>query len=295
MASDPKFSGSIVALVTPMHADGSIDWDVLSTLVDWHVESGTNAIVAVGTTGESPTLGFAEHRKFIARTIELAAGRIQVIAGTGANSTAEAIELTVQACDDGADACLSVVPYYNKPPQEGMARHFEAIADKATRPLIVYNVPGRTVADLADETLARLAKHPMIVGVKDATGDIGRLKNQQKMIDRDDFSYLSGDDSSSLEYILAGGHGVISVTANIAPRMFSGMVQKARENDREEAQKAMDDLTPFNSLQAIEANPIPVKWAMHQAGRIGPGIRLPLVELSSAHHEAVKAAAQGLQ
>lgn len=295
MAPDREISGSIVALVTPMDADGSIDWDCLASLVDWHAESGTSAIVAVGTTGESPTLGFEEHRKFTAKTIELADGRLPVIAGTGANSTAEAVKLTRDACADGADACLSVVPYYNKPPQEGLARHFEAIADSSERPVFVYNVPGRTVADLADETLARLAEHRMIAGVKDATGDIGRLRNQKSLIGRDGFIYLSGDDSSSLDYILAGGHGVISVTANVAPRMFAGMVEKARAGDADGARADFEALAGFNSLQAVEANPIPVKWALSHAGRIGPGIRLPLVELTERHRAGVAAATEGLQ
>ena len=283
-----------MALVSPMLADGSIDWKSLSSLVDWHVDSGTDGIVAVGTTGESPTLDFTEHRRFIAKVIELVDGRIQVIAGTGANSTVEAIELTRNACDDGANACLSVVPYYNKPPQEGLARHFETVADNSDKPIIVYNVPGRTITDLADDTLARLSEHPMIIGVKDATGEIDRLRNQKSMIDREGFSYLSGDDSSSLDYILSGGHGVISVTANIAPRMFGEMVSKARAGDEPGAREILEAISAFNSMQAVEANPIPVKWALHKAGKIGSGIRLPLVELSSNHHEAVGESIKGL-
>ena len=295
MPSTHIFSGSIVALVTPMQEDGSIDWNCLGKLIEWHIESGTNAIVAVGTTGESPTLDFDEHRKFTAKVIELSDGRITVIAGTGANSTKEAIELTRNACADGADGCLSVVPYYNKPPQEGLARHFEAVADESNKPIIVYNVPGRTIADLSDATLARLAKHPMICGVKDATGNIDRLKNQMSMIDSEGFCYLSGDDPSALDYMLAGGHGVISVAANIAPKMFSEMVFFARDGKKDEAQKLMDALSAFIALEAIDANPIPVKWAMHKAGKIGPGIRLPLVPLSESHQDAVAKSIEGIQ
>lgn len=288
------FKGSFVALVTPMAADGSIEWDRLDELVDWHVESGTHGIVAVGTTGESPTLSMVEHLEVVARTVARAAGRTVVIAGTGANSTAEAIELTKGAAAAGADACLSVVPYYNKPPQHGLKGHFGAIADEASVPVILYNVPSRTVVDLADDTLAELAQHPRIVGVKDATGDLDRLKAQQEMIADPEFSYLSGDDATACAYVLAGGHGVISVTANVAPQQTAKLVASALANDRDAALAEDAKLQPFCAAQGVEANPIPVKWALGATGRIGPGIRSPLAPLSKQLRPQVEAAAAGL-
>lgn len=295
MAAGNPFGGSIVALVTPMHEDGAIDWECLERLVEWHVEAKTAGIAAAGTTGESPTLSFAEHRRLIAKTVELAAGRIPVIAGTGANSTTEAIDLTRSACDDGADACLSVVPYYNKPSQDGLLRHFTAIADASSKPVILYNVPGRTITDLADNTLLLLSEHERIAGVKDATGDVNRLRIQQKLISRADFRYLSGDDGTACEYMLAGGHGVISVTANVAPALCARLAAAAAANDAEQASETYDRLLAFNRLQACEANPIPVKWALHHLNKTGPGIRLPLTPLRQKHRKGVALSVQGFE
>ena len=288
-----KLSGSIVAIVTPMHADGSIDWENLSSLVDWHIQSGTDGIVTVGTTGESPTLSTLEHQQVIAKVIELVAGRIPVIAGTGSNSTAEAKELTVQACTDGADACLSVVPYYNKPTQDGLLRHFNAIADVATKPLVLYNVPARTITDLANDTVIKLSAHPQICGLKDATGNIARLKDLRARLEGD-FIWLSGDDVTAREYVIAGGHGVISITANIAPRMMHDMIAAATTGDAALASEIDQQLAAFNNLQSVEANPIPIKWALAQAKRINAGIRLPLAELSPTYHKQIHTAVEHL-
>ena len=293
MATGPLFTGSIVALVTPMLEDGTLDWDTLAQLVEWHISSQTDGIVAAGTTGESPTLDMAEHQRFIATTVKLVAGRIPVIAGTGSNNTIEAVELTRQACIDGADACLSVVPYYNKPPQEGLARHFEAVANAASKPIILYNVPSRTVADLDNDTVVSLAEHPRITGLKDASGDLGRLDDLRNRI-TEDFSFLSGDDSSACAYVKAGGHGVISVTANIAPQMTHNMITAAAAGDATTADTINTQLEAFNTVQGIQANPIPVKWALARSGRISPGIRLPLVPLAAAHQETVTAASSQL-
>lgn len=291
--SSPQFSGSIVALVTPMHPDGAIDWESLAQLVAWHIDAGTRAIVAVGTTGESPTLTMAEHTAVIAKVIEYAAGKIPVIAGTGANSTAEAIELTVQACTDGAAACLVVVPYYNKPTQQGLYEHFVAVADAATKPVIVYNVPSRTITDLADTTLARLAAHDNILGIKDATGDLARLAWQQANINRPDFCYLSGDDATCAAYVAGGGHGVISVTSNVAPKIMATMIAATASSDPQ-ATELNAQVAPFHQVQGLESNPIPVKWALHKQGRIGTGIRLPLTPLAAEYHEQVQAALTNL-
>lgn len=295
MSSAPRFSGSIVALVTPMEADGAIDWDCLGQLIEWHVAAKTAAIAIAGTTGESPALSFEEHRELIARTVKLVDKRMPVLAGTGANSTVEAIALTRDACEDGVDACLSVVPYYNKPTQKGLRRHFTAIADAASKPVILYNVPGRTVVDLADNTVLQLSEHKMIAGIKDATGDINRLRIQLKLLQREDFCYLSGDDSTACEYMLAGGHGMISVTANIAPAMCSRMATAARAEDRDGAVAIDDRLMGFNQLQGCESNPIPIKWALREQGKIGPGIRLPLTELHAKYHQGLRLAIQGLE
>lgn len=293
MKKQPQFAGSIVALVTPMHPNGEIDWEALQQLIDWHIEAGSDGIVAVGTTGESPTLDMDEHAKVIADIIKHSAGRIPVIAGTGGNSTAEAIQLTQQACADGADACLSVVPYYNKPTQQGLIEHFTAIADVASKPILLYNVPTRTITDLADTTVAELAQHSRIGGVKDATGNLARLKWQLANIDVEDFCFLSGDDSTCRSYVTAGGHGTISVTANVAPKMMHDMIAAARTGA---AQAATIDaeLADFHQVQGVVANPMPVKWALHDTGRIGAGIRLPLTPLPAAHHASVRAAVSKL-
>ncbi len=273
--------GSIVAMVTPMREDGSVDWERLSGLVNWHVEQGTHGIVAVGTTGESATLGFEEHDSVVREIVAVADKRIPVIAGTGANSTEEAIRLTRDAKRDGADACLLVTPYYNKPPQEGLYQHFLAVARAVDIPQILYNVPGRTACDLLPETVERLAKVPNIVGIKEATGNLERAREIRERCG-DDFLIYSGDDATALELILAGGDGDISVTANVAPAKMAAMCQAAVDGDVDRARALNAELEPLHRDLFLEANPIPVKWALYEMGLIDSGIRLPLVHLSEA-------------
>ncbi len=281
-------TGSIVALVTPMDRTGNIDWDCLNRLVDFHLEEGTHAIVAVGTSGESPTLEFdSEHLEVIRRIVKRVNGRIPVIAGTGANSTREAIAWTKAAKEVGADACLLVVPYYNKPTQEGLYQHFKAIAEAVDIPQILYNVPGRTVCDMQAETVVRLSQIPNIVGIKDATGDIERGRALLKQVSKD-FAVYSGDDAIALDLIVAGGKGNISVTANVAPRAMSELCIAALAGDIVKAQEIDASLAELNKALFVEANPIPVKWALHEMGLIPEGIRLPLTVLSERYHEQVR-------
>ena len=260
-------TGSLVAIVTPMRADGSIDMPRFKDLIDWHVQEGTDGIVVVGTTGESPTVDFDEHKELIRVAVEHARGRIPVIAGTGGNSTAEAIELTESAKRAGAIACLSVVPYYNKPTQEGLYRHFRTIAEKVDLPMIVYNVPGRTVADLQNDTVLRLAQVQGIIGIKDATANIERGSDLIKRAPRD-FAIYSGEDSTALALILLGGHGVISVTANVAPKLMHQLCAAALVGDVKKAREINLRLLPLHQRLFVEANPIPVKWALAEMGRI---------------------------
>jgi 4-hydroxy-tetrahydrodipicolinate synthase len=285
-------TGSLVAIATPMRAGGALDLDALRALIDWHVAEGTAGIVVVGTTGESPTVDVDEHQRLIETTVDHVAGRIAVIAGTGANSTAEALALTRFAKEAGADSCLSVVPYYNKPTQEGLYRHFAAIAEIGL-PVILYNVPGRTVADLANETVVRLAKVPGIIGLKDATADLGRgseLLRALAQAGRRDFVVYSGDDIAALPLMLIGGHGVISVTANVAPRLMSQMCRAALSGDMATAREINDRLLPLHRRLFVEPNPIPVKWALAEMGRIANVLRLPLVPLSPPFHDTIRAA-----
>ncbi|THF64212.1 4-hydroxy-tetrahydrodipicolinate synthase [Pseudothauera rhizosphaerae] len=282
-------TGSIVAIVTPMYEDGSLDFPRLKSLVDFHVAEGTDGIVIVGTTGESPTVDVDEHCELIKAAVEYAAGRIPVIAGTGANSTAEAIELARFAADAGASAHLSVVPYYNKPGQEGLYRHFRAIAEAVELPLILYNVPGRTVADLANDTTLRLAEIPNVVGIKDATGSIDRACDLVARAPAG-FALYSGDDMTAACFILLGGHGTISVTANVAPRAMHEMCAAALEGDARRTREINARLVGLHRDLFCEANPIPVKWAVEQMGLIGSGIRLPLTPLVQGLHERVRAA-----
>lgn len=279
-------TGSMVALVTPMTAQGAVDWPALERLVEWHIAEGTRAIVAVGTTGESPTLSVDEHCEVIRRIVEHVAARVPVIAGTGANSTREAIVLTEAAKDIGADACLLVTPYYNKPSQEGMYQHFKAIAEAVAIPQILYNVPGRTACDISNETVERLAGISNIVGIKDATGDVARGR---ALIERvgDRLAVYSGDDLTALDLILAGGKGDISVTANVAPRLMAEMCEAALAGDEVRARACNEPLIPLHKNLFLEANPIPVKWALHAMGRIDSGIRLPLTPLAERYHGAV--------
>lgn len=282
-------TGSIPALVTPMHDDCSLDLPGLRKLLDWHIAEGSEAFVVVATTGESPTVDVEEHCLLIKTAVEHVAGRVPVIAGTGANSTKEAIELGEFARQAGATAHLSVVPYYNKPTQEGMYRHFKAIAEAVDLPLILYNVPGRTVADLSNETALRLASVPRIVGIKDATGNIERGSDLLKHAPAG-FSVYSGDDASALALMLLGAQGSISVTANVAPALMRRMCRAALDGDVATAHALNKTLLALHRDLFVEANPIPVKWAMQQMGLIKGGIRLPLTPLTSDFHERVRAA-----
>ena len=283
------FHGSMVALVTPMHEDGAIDTAALRRLIDFHVDNGTTAIVAVGTTGESATLDMDEHCEVIRLCVDYTAGRVPVIAGTGANSTTEAIELTRCAEQAGADACLLVTPYYNKPTQEGLYLHHKAVAEAVPIPQILYNVPGRTACDMLPATAARLAGIPNIVGIKEATGNMDRAR---EIIDLcgEKLDVYSGDDATALDLLLLGGKGVISVTTNVAPRAMQDMCAHARAGDATGARAINDRLMGLHKHLFVESNPIPVKWALQQMGLIERGIRLPLTWLSSAHHETVRQA-----
>ena len=285
-------SGSIVAIVTPMTADGALDLPRLRGLIDWHVAEGTSGIVIVGTTGESPTVDVDEHERLISAAVEYASGRVPVIAGAGGNSTKEAIELTRFAKKAGADYALSVVPYYNKPPQEGLYRHFKAIAEATDIPVILYNVPSRTVADLQNETVLRLAELDHIVGIKESTSNIERVTELMAQMPRD-FLVFSGNDDAALAYMLLGAHGVISVTANVAPRLMAGMCAAARGGDTRRAVEINNRLLPLHKNLFLEANPIPVKWALQRMGRIAEGIRLPLTPFASRYHEPLAAALKG--
>ncbi len=285
------FQGSMVALVTPMVDDGTVDYASLRSLVEWHVQEGTDAIVAVGTTGESATLDETEHCEVIKQVVQYVDGRIPVIAGTGANSTREAIELSRCAQQVGADACLLVTPYYNKPTQEGLYQHYKLIAESVDIPQILYNVPGRTACDMLPETIGRLAKVDNIVGVKEATGDLSRL-DQIRALTGDDFAILSGDDETGTAFMLRGGNGVISVTNNIAPAAMSNMCKAALAGDIDAAEEIDQRLRGLHKDLFVESNPIPVKWALQRMGKIPSGIRLPMTTLDSQFHTAVEAAIQ---
>lgn len=282
-------TGSIVALVTPMHDDGSVDYPALRRLIDWHVAEGTACIGVVGTTGESPTVSVEEQCEVIRVAVEHGAGRVPIMAGAGANSTAEALELTRFAKKVGADCTLQVVPYYNKPTQEGIYRHFRAIAEGVDLPVILYNVPGRTVADMQHDTVLRLTQVPGIVGIKEASGNIDRAAWLIKQAPRG-FSIYSGDDLTAIALMLLGGHGNVSVTANVAPRAMAELCAAAMAGDAKRAAAIHLKLLALHKALFVEANPIPVKWALARMGRTGPALRLPLVALSSEHHAALEAA-----
>ena len=281
--------GSIVALVTPMHEDGRVDYDTLRALIDWHIAEGTNCIGVVGTTGESPTVTVEEQAEIIRVAVEHAKGRVPVMAGAGANSTAEAIELSRHAKKVGADCTLQVVPYYNKPTQEGQYQHFRAIAEAVDIPVVLYNVPGRTVADMQHETVLRLAQVPGIVGIKEATGNIDRAAWLIKQAPKG-FSVYSGDDPTAVALMLLGGHGNVSVTANVAPKAMRELCRAAIAGDAKRAAELHLQLLSLHKLLFVESNPIPVKWALARMGKIGPTLRLPLVPLSTPHHAALEQA-----
>lgn len=281
------FSGSIVALVTPFKENGSIDFDQLEKLVEFHIEQGTDGIVAVGTTGESTTLSMDEHVQVVKKIVELTAGRIPIIGGNGSNSTSEAIELTERLSDTGISAMLCVTPYYNKPPQRGLIAHFKAVAAATDIPQILYNVPGRTQCDLLPETVAILSREKNIIGIKEATGNLSRLSEIKALCD-DDFILLSGDDGTGMEFMLQGGDGVISVTNNVAPKLMSEMCRFALSNNREQATLINNKLQALNDNLFVEANPIPVKWCVQKMSAIKNGsLRLPLVELDSQYHDVL--------
>jgi len=282
-------TGSLVAIVTPMLEDGRIDFARFKSLIDWHIAEGTSAIVVVGTTGESPTVDFNEHKELIRVAVEHSNGRLPIIAGTGGNSTAEAIELSASAAQHGATASLSVVPYYNKPTQEGLYQHFRRIAETVNLPMILYNVPSRTVADMANETVLRLAQVPGVIGIKDATSNMERGTDLIKRAPRN-FAIYSGDDAAALPLMALGGHGVISVTANVAPRMMAEMCSAALVGDMKKARELNLRLIGLHQKLFVETSPAPVKWAMAQMGLIEPGLRLPMVPLTERSHELVREA-----
>ena len=282
--------GSIVAIVTPMFEDGSVDWKGLEKLVEWHIAQGTNSIVAVGTTGEASTLSMAEHTQVIKEIIRVANKRIPVIAGTGANSTREAIELTKEAKELGADAALLVTPYYNKPTQEGLYQHYKAIAEAVDLPQILYNVPGRTGVDMLNETIIRVADIPQIVGIKDATGDVPRGKELIDGLQGKNMTVYSGDDATAYQLICLGAHGNISVTANIIPQQMSQICAAALAGHAEQAEALNNQVANLHNILFCESNPIPVKWALHEMGLIGNGIRLPLTPLAEQYRTPLREA-----
>jgi 4-hydroxy-tetrahydrodipicolinate synthase len=283
------FKGSLVALVTPFDGNNRVDYESLKRLIDFHVEQGSDGLVIAGTTGESATLARSEHIELIGRSVELADGRLPIIAGTGSNSTAQTIDLSRAVADTGIDAYLIVVPYYNKPVQEGLYQHFTLIAEAVSKPVMMYNVPGRTVADMLPETVARLARHDNIFGIKEATGDLDRLRAIQDLVD-DEFLLFSGDDFTLRPFIEQGGHGVVTVSGNVAPKQVARLCRLAREGVADEASALDATLQALNKALFVESNPIPVKWAMSQMGLMEAGIRLPLTPYSAQYHDQMRAA-----
>ena len=283
------FTGSMVAIATPMQEDGSVDYESLDKLVDFHLENKTDVIIPAGTTGESATLDHEEHCEVIKRVVERVKGRVPVVGGTGANSTWEAISLTRCAAEAGVDACLLVTPYYNKPTQEGLYQHYKKVAEEVDIPQILYNVPGRTACDMMPETVGRLANIENIIGIKEASGDMSRAPKIREL-SGPDFMIVSGEDNQAMESILAGGQGVISVTANVAPRLMHEMCQAALSGDREKAQQLNAKIEDLHRVLFIESNPIPTKWSLHEMGLIPPGLRLPLTPLDAQYHDEVRSA-----
>lgn len=281
------FSGSLVALVTPMHPTGEIDEEALVSLVEWHVAAGTDALVVAGTTGESPTLRRDEHARLVSKTVEAAAGRIPVIAGTGSNSTEQTLDMSRRAADSGVDGLMLVVPYYNKPPQRGLVEHFRQVTRAVSLPIVLYNVPSRTVTDLLPDTVAELASEPGIVGLKDASNDLGRVMRLRRLCGPE-FALLSGEDATAGTFMLAGGDGVISVTANVVPEKVRDLCAAARSGDRQGVERITEELRELNEVLFSESNPIPLKWALTRMKRIQGGIRLPLVTLAEARQVQVE-------
>lgn len=287
------FTGSLVALATPFDSDNRIDYQAVERLVEFHVQEGSDGLVIAGTTGESATLLKGEHAALIQRVVELVDGRMAVIAGTGSNSTSQTIDLSLEVADTGIDAYLMVAPYYNKPVQEGIYQHFRTIADQVPHPIMIYNVPGRTVADILPDTVARLAEHPRIFGIKEATGDMQRLRDIVARVD-EDFMLYSGDDFTVLPFIERGGHGVVTVSGNVAPQAVAELCRLAQSGESDAAKAIDDTLQPLNKALFVESNPIPVKWAVAELGLIEAHIRLPLTEFSAQHHDAMRAAMTGV-
>ncbi|MFQ6007256.1 MAG: 4-hydroxy-tetrahydrodipicolinate synthase [Woeseia sp.] len=283
------FKGSLIALATPFDADDHVDYGALERLIDLHVREGSDGLVIAGTTGEAATLEKSEHAELVGKAVEIVSGRLPVIAGTGSNSTAQTIKLSNEVGKFAIDAYLMVVPYYNKPVQEGIYRHFSTIADAVDKPIILYNVPGRTVADILPETVARLAAHPNIFGIKEATGDMERL-HQIRTLVSNDFMLYSGDDFTVLDFIKNGGHGVVTVSGNVAPRLMADMCRAALAGDSDKAKELDGKLQPLNKALFLESNPIPLKWALAEMGLISPGIRLPLTPYAEQYHEQMRQA-----
>lgn len=283
------FKGSLIALATPFDADNRVDYEALQRLIEFHVSEGSDGLVIAGTTGESATLETSEHSELIGKAVDIVGGRLPVIAGTGSNSTAQTIKLSQEVGTFGIDAFLMVAPYYNKPMQEGIYQHFASIADAVDKPLMLYNVPGRTVTDILPETVARLAAHPNIFGIKEATGDIDRM-NQIRSLVSDDFMLYSGDDFTAREFIENGGHGVVTVSGNVAPKLMADMCRAALAGENEKARELDESLQPLNKALFVESNPIPLKWALAEMGLISPGIRLPLTPYAEAYHEGMRRA-----
>jgi len=283
------FKGSLIALATPFDADNHIDYEALERLIEFHVSEGSNGLVIAGTTGEAATLEMSEHTELIGKAVDIADGRLPIIAGTGSNSTAQTIKLSRNVGNYGIDAYLMVAPYYNKPMQEGIYQHFATIADAVDKPILLYNVPGRTVTDILPETVARLAAHPNILGIKEATGDIERL-NQIRDLVSEDFMLYSGDDFTTLAFIENGGHGVVTVSGNVAPRLVADMCRAALAGDSDRAKEMDDKLQPLNKALFLESNPIPLKWALAEMGLISSGIRLPLTLYAEEYHAEMRQA-----
>jgi len=284
------FKGSLVALVTPFDSNNRVDFASLKGLIEFHVSEGTDGLVIAGTTGEAATMNRDEHTELVARSVEFVGGRLPVIAGTGSNSTRQAINMSQCVAETGVDAFLVVVPYYNKPMQEGMFQHFTAIADAVPKPVLMYNVPGRTVADMQAETVARLAEHDNIFGIKEATGDIDRLRQIQALVDDKNFMLYSGDDFSALEFLKEGGHGIVTVSGNVVPAAIARLCSLVAEGAFDDAKEIDDSLQPLNNALFVESNPIPVKWALNQMGLIPPHLRLPMTQFAPEYHDQMRAA-----
>jgi 4-hydroxy-tetrahydrodipicolinate synthase len=282
------FKGSLVALATPFDSNDRVDYASLKGLIEFHVNEGTDGLVIAGTTGEAATMNRDEHTELVAQAVQFAAGRLPVIAGTGSNSTRQTINMSLAVAEVGVDGFLVVVPYYNKPMQEGMVQHFTAIADAVPKPVLMYNVPGRTVADMQAETVARLATHENIFGIKEATGDIGRLKQIQELVDDEEFMLYSGDDFSALEFLAEGGHGIVTVSGNVVPAAIARLCKLVADGKLEDARALDDSLQPLNDALFVESNPIPVKWALNQMGLIPPYLRLPMTEFDKKYHEQMR-------